>query len=118
MQLKKRAELAELKLKESESKIGLERKLNDAEMKALKSQMNPHFLFNAFNSIQEFIILNNRELASDYLGKFADLMRLYLDHSREKLITLESEISTTNLYLELEKSILTIEFKSLRSTHR
>ena len=102
-QLRKRAELAEVKLTESENKLKLERKINDAEMKALKSQMNPHFLFNAFNSIQEFIILNNRELASDYLGKFADLMRLYLDHSREKSISLENEISTTSLYLELEK---------------
>lgn len=102
-QLKKRAELAEVKLIESESKLQLERKLNDAEMKALKAQMNPHFLFNAFNSIQEFIILNNRELASDYLGKFADLMRLYLDHSREKSISLENEINATSLYLELEK---------------
>ncbi|MEZ4915550.1 MAG: histidine kinase, partial [Chitinophagales bacterium] len=81
----------------------LERQLNQAELKALKSQMNPHFLFNAFNSIQEYIILNNRELASDYLGKFADLMRIYLDHSREKLITLEDEIKASELYLSLEK---------------
>ncbi len=101
--LKKRAELAELKLNEAENKLVLERKLNDAEMKALKSQMNPHFLFNAFNSIQEYIIMNNRELASDYLGKFADLMRMYLDHSREKYISLEEEIEATKLYLELEK---------------
>lgn len=103
LQLKKRAELAEVKLLDSENKRRLERQVNDAEMKALKSQMNPHFLFNAFNSIQEFIILNNRELASDYLGKFADLMRLYLDHSREKTILLEKEIDATSLYLELEK---------------
>jgi hypothetical protein len=115
IQLKKRAELSEAKLSESENRLQLERKLNDAEMKALRSQMNPHFLFNAFNSIQEFIILNDRELASDYLGKFADLMRLYLDQSKEKLISLENEISTTSLYLELEKirfeETLTCEIK-------
>lgn len=103
MQLKKRAEIAELKLFETENKLNLERQLNHAELKALKSQMNPHFLFNAFNSIQEYIILNNRELASDYLGKFADLMRIYLNHSREKLITLEDEIKASELYLSLEK---------------
>ncbi|MGK0390576.1 MAG: two-component system LytT family sensor kinase, partial [Maribacter sp.] len=101
--LKKRAELAEIKLSESENKLKLERKLNNAEMKAIKAQMNPHFLFNAFNSIQEFIIMNNRELASNYLGKFADLMRLYLDHSREKTIPLQEEINATELYLELER---------------
>jgi LytS/YehU family sensor histidine kinase len=115
IQLKKRAELSEAKLSESENRLQLERKLNDAEMKALRSQMNPHFLFNAFNSIQEFIILNDRELASDYLGKFADLMRLYLDQSKEKLISLENEISTTSLYFELEKirfeETLTYEIK-------
>ena len=101
--LKKRAELAEIKLAEIQSKLSLERKLNNAEIKALKAQMNPHFLFNAFNSIQEFIIMNNRELASDYLGKFADLMRLYLDHSREKTISIQDEMTATELYLDLEK---------------
>ena len=55
------------------------------------------------NSIQEFIILNQKELASDYLGQFADLMRLYLDHSREKSITLEDEVKAAELYLTLEK---------------
>ncbi len=101
--LKKQAELIQLELKETKAKLELERQLRNSELKALKAQMNPHFLFNAFNSIQEYIILNKKEMASDYLGKFADLMRIYLDHSREKSIVLEDEIRAADLYLELER---------------
>lgn len=103
MNLKKRTEIAELKLSETENKLLLERKYRTAELKALKSQMNPHFLFNAFNSIQEFIILNKKEVASEYLGKFSDLMRLYLEQSRNSEIALEEELRSLSLYLELEK---------------
>lgn len=102
-QLKKEAELVGLELKETKNKLALERKLRDSELKALRAQMNPHFLFNAFNSIQEYIILNKRELASDYLGKFADLMRIYLNHSKERSILLEDEIKAADLYLQLER---------------
>jgi len=103
LSLKKRTEFSQLKLKEAEKTLHLERKYRNAELKALKAQMNPHFLFNAFNSIQEYIIMNNKELASEYLGKFADLMRLYLEQSRSKSISLSEEIRSLSLYLELEK---------------
>lgn len=69
----------------------------------LKSQMNPHFIFNALNSIQEYIILNQKHLASSYLSKFADLIRAYLDHSSKGYISLYEEIECLNIYLELEK---------------
>jgi ligand-binding sensor domain-containing protein len=69
----------------------------------LRSQMNPHFVFNALNSIQEYILINEKNLASDYLGKFADLMRKYLDQSNSEFITLEEEIAGLKMYLELEK---------------
>ena len=69
----------------------------------LRSQMNPHFIFNALNSIQEYILLNQKNLASDYLGKFADLIRMYLNHSTKGTITLSEEIEALNQYLELEK---------------
>lgn len=103
IRLKKRAELAEIQLRKTQETLRLERRLGQAELKAIRSQMNPHFLFNAFNSIQEYIILNERELASDYLGKFADLMRMFLDQSRQKTISLENEVEALKLYLELEK---------------
>jgi hypothetical protein len=69
----------------------------------LRSQMNPHFVFNALNSIQDYIINNQKNLAGDYLGKFADLMRVYLEQSNRGKITLEEEQNTLQKYLELEK---------------
>lgn len=80
----------------------LERDIRISELKALKAQLNPHFMFNALNSIQDYIIQNERELASDYLGMFSDLMRLYLNHSQEGQISLNEEIDSLKLYLELE----------------
>lgn len=77
--------------------------LNKSKLKALKSQMNPHFIFNALNSIQEFILQNKKELASNYLGDFADLMRSYLNHSQADTISLRDEIETLELYLKLEQ---------------
>jgi two-component sensor histidine kinase len=72
-------------------------------LESLRSQMNPHFVFNALNSIQDYIINNQKNLAADYLGKFADLIRKYLDQSAKKQISLSEEIETLNTYLELEK---------------
>ena len=70
---------------------------------ALRSQMNPHFIFNALNSVQEYIVTNEKKLAGKYLGKFADLMRMYLKHSQTKLISVQEEIDALSIYLELEK---------------
>ncbi|MFD2561239.1 sensor histidine kinase [Aquimarina rubra] len=81
----------------------IELELINSKLVALRSQMNPHFLFNALNSIQEYILTNQKELASDFLGKFADLMRIYLDHSRKNEVSVEEEILALTLYLELEK---------------
>lgn len=80
-----------------------EQKARTNQLTVLRTQMNPHFLFNALNSIQEFIILNEKRLANEYLGKFAQLMRTYLDHSSKDWIPLLEEISALKLYLELEQ---------------
>lgn len=77
--------------------------LNASKLTALQSQMNPHFMFNALNSIQEYIMLNERKLAGKYLGKFADLMRIYLEFSQAKFVSLSDEINALTLFLELEK---------------
>ncbi len=77
--------------------------LNKSKLTALKSQMNPHFIFNALNSIQEFILLNKKDLASNYLADFADLMRSYLQHSQEDTVSIQDEMETLDLYLKLEK---------------
>lgn len=77
--------------------------MRESELKALRSQMNPHFVFNALNSIQEYIMSNERKLAGKYLGKFADLMRVYLEHSKVTTVSVSEEIEALSLYLELEK---------------
>lgn len=84
-------------------KLEQERELVFLKLENLRSQMNPHFIFNALNSIQEYIILNKKNLASDYLGKFADLIRTYLNHSNKGVISLQDEIDCLEMYLELEK---------------
>ena len=65
--------------------------------------MNPHFIFNSLNSIQSFISENEAFLAESYLSKFAHLMRNILDNSRMEFIPIENDISTLQLYMELEK---------------
>lgn len=83
-------------------KAKLEAELRSSQLSALKVQMNPHFIFNALNSIQEYILTNEKKLANSYLGKFSDLMRLYLDMSNKNSVSLEEEIKAMRLYLDLE----------------
>ncbi len=80
----------------------IEQDLRVSQLTALKAQMNPHFVFNALNSIQEYVLLHQTKLANDYLGKFARLMRKTLDLSNQMEISLAEEISLLDLYLELE----------------
>ncbi len=80
----------------------MEKYLSGLELNALRSQMNPHFIFNALNSIQNFILNNDTESAIRYQGKFAKLMRNILDHSRQTLIPVEAELKTLEIYMELE----------------
>jgi len=79
------------------------RALQQSQLTALKAQMNPHFMFNALNSIQEFILTNEKKLANQYLGKFSDLMRMTLDMSQDEEVLLSDEIKAISLYLELEQ---------------
>jgi sensor histidine kinase YesM len=68
----------------------------------LQSQMNPHFIFNALNSIKFHILNLDNDKASYYLSKFSKLVRSVLDHSSRQTILLAKEIETLNLYLEIE----------------
>ncbi len=74
-----------------------------AKLKALKAQINPHFLFNALNSIQSFILEDERNIAQGYLVKYGRLMRKILDHSNELTVPLNEELEALNLYVELEQ---------------
>ncbi len=75
----------------------------ESKLEALRAQMNPHFLSNALNAINYFILDNNAFAASRYLTKFSRLIRLILDHSQSAQITLAKELEALDLYLELEK---------------
>ncbi|MEP6948351.1 MAG: histidine kinase [Ginsengibacter sp.] len=80
----------------------LKKKAAELEIHALRAQMNPHFIFNSLNSINLFILQNNKLQASKYLSKFSKLIRLILQNSQEALIPLEKELEALELYLELE----------------
>ncbi|RPE12471.1 hypothetical protein EGT74_02655 [Chitinophaga lutea] len=72
------------------------------ELRSLRSQMNPHFIFNSLSSIHRYIWSNNQEEASDYLTKFSKLMRMILDNSQHTFIPLNKEVESLRLYLDLE----------------
>jgi ligand-binding sensor domain-containing protein/two-component sensor histidine kinase len=72
------------------------------QQEALIGQMNPHFLFNALNTVQRYILENDKIASSRYLSRFAGLMRKTLENSQNKTISVQAEIEALNLYLELE----------------
>lgn len=88
--------------KREREKARLTRLLNDLELTALKAQMNPHFIFNSLGSIQNLINSDKKEEANVYLSKFARLLRMTLDHSDKREISLADEIAMLKLYLSLE----------------
>lgn len=79
-----------------------ERELAEVKMNALTAQMNPHFIFNSLNSIDYFIIKNDTNRASDYLNRFARLIRLILNHSRSNYVSLKEDLEALRLYIEIE----------------
>jgi hypothetical protein len=89
--------------KKENEKLRINKLLAEYQMKALTAQMNPHFIFNAINSIQNFIIQNHATLAYDYLIKFSKLIRLVLNNSKDNEISLKQELDTLGLYIELEQ---------------
>lgn len=80
----------------------LEHKLNELKQQAMSARMNPHFMFNALNSIQNYISSNKADAALRYLAKFARLMRLILSNSKSTFIPLHSEIEALKLYTDIE----------------
>jgi tetratricopeptide (TPR) repeat protein len=95
-------ELQIQKLEGEKTITEMEQRAIELEMQALRAQMNPHFIFNSLNSIHRFILENNQAQASQFLTKFSRLIRLILLNSQTSFITLESELESLSLYLELE----------------
>ncbi|MCX6267010.1 MAG: histidine kinase, partial [Bacteroidetes bacterium] len=87
------------------------KQLAQAEARALRAQLNPHFIFNSLNSINSFVMDQKHEIASDYLIKFSKLIRLILDNSRSETISIEKELETLKLYVLLESARFDDRFK-------
>jgi len=85
------------------NKLKSEFRENQLQQQLLRSQMNPHFIFNALASIQQMIQQHKTKDASFYLGKFASITRLVLEYSKEESIPLEKELEALQSYIELEK---------------
>ena len=94
--------LKSIRLKEAES-TRINKMLAEYQMTALRAQMNPHFIFNAINSIQEYVLENDPQKAYNYLTKFAQLVRMVLNNAKEKYISLEKDLETLQIYVELEQ---------------
>jgi len=84
-------------------KSEVEKQIYQLEKQSLRLQMNPHFVFNTLNSIQSFILNNDKEESISYLSKFSKLMRSILNNSSESIISLESEIEMLKHYIVLEQ---------------
>jgi LytS/YehU family sensor histidine kinase len=89
--------------KQQEERNGINNELNDLRIKSLQSQMNPHFIFNSLNSIQNFILSNKSKEAIIYLGSLGKLIRGNLDNVSEEFITLYEEIDFLKNYINIEK---------------
>ncbi|TMI77903.1 MAG: hypothetical protein E6H10_18130, partial [Bacteroidetes bacterium] len=97
------------RLKQLKTKSELQNELRELETKAFKLQMNPHFIHNALNSIQSLVVNNKNNEASHYINKFAKLLRQVLENSDKNLISLDKELYSLQLYVELEKLRMNME---------
>ena len=95
-------QLVKEKAAQEKKETEFQHKLADISMSALRSQMNPHFIFNCLNSIKLYTTQNDTAAASAYLTKFSKLIRLVLENSRNERITLSSELAALELYIEME----------------
>jgi LytS/YehU family sensor histidine kinase len=78
-------------------------KFSESELKALRAQMNPHFVFNILNTIEAYALNNNKEAASVMIQKFSRLTRLVLENSMNQLVPFENDLKSLQLYIELEQ---------------
>jgi len=84
-------------------KNAIEKQLAELEVKALRSQMNPHFIFNSLNSISMLVASHQNEKGLEYLSKFSRLLRIVLEESENNFVSLKDEIRMLDLYLQMER---------------
>ena len=98
-----------MKRREDERSV-LNKEMEKVKMRALQTQMNPHFIFNSLNSIRSYMIKNETKEASGYLSKFSRLIRQILEYSTEEFITLKEELQVLSLYVQIEQLRFRDEF--------
>ncbi len=101
--MRMRLQAEKKKTKEEREKLEMERHMVELEQKALRLQMNPHFIFNAMNTVQALIAKKDEKAARYYLAKFSKLMRKVLENSRSQMISIHDEMEALENYLNLEK---------------
>lgn len=97
--------------KEQLKEVALKARMAETELKALRSQLNPHFIFNSLNSISDYIGRHDKVTADLYLVKFAKLMRKILENSEHQMISLANDLETLELYMQLEALRLDNKFR-------
>ena len=117
-EMQKNAELSHKINSENEKRLSVENKqikylqeISDLKLSILQTQMNPHFIFNALNSIKYYILENDSENAVNYLTKFSKIIRTILISSTVKEFTLEEELQTLKVYVEIENLRFNKEIK-------
>ncbi|MEJ7768873.1 MAG: histidine kinase [Chitinophagaceae bacterium] len=89
--------------KEAKLLADFNRRFSESEFKALRSQMNPHFVFNVLNTIESYALENNKEAASEMIQKFSKLTRLVFENSMNQLVPFENDWKALQLYIQLEQ---------------
>ncbi len=101
--------LSQIKKREK-LKTDFDKKISSLEIKALRAQMNPHFLFNSLNSIRYYILKEDNDNAAEYITKFSKLLRLILNNSRQNQISLHDEIYALDIYIDFERMRFSSKF--------
>ncbi len=99
---KNKAKQTKLKVELEKKEADFQRNLAEVSMSALRSQMNPHFIFNCLNSIKLYTTQNDNVAAATYLTKFSKLIRMALENSRSETVTLDAELQSLELYIQME----------------
>lgn len=104
-----------IRLRQERAKGEIKGQLLELEMRALRAQMNPHFIYNALNSIQSLVATNQTMSANKYISKFARLLRQVLENSKRSEISLSQELESLRLYVDLEKLRLDEDVKFIET---
>ena len=99
--------------KEEKLKADFNKKISQLEIKALRAQMNPHFIFNSLNSIRYYILKDRNQDASEYITKFSRLLRLILSNSRQNQISLKDELHALRIYIDFEQMRFSKKFDAV-----